>query len=212
MSPSLSICLERWSPRPTERGCGKWNVWSGKKHPLDHQSFDYQINSNAPNRHIKKWQMTNDKCCPSSHSSGLKVKMKTSAKLVEVGGLIIIFRSFGDLEDAFCRPFIFCIRFQTVAALVWHIQITVKRAGLSWSKRIYLILYLNNIFDTLVYGQRGRGMERGKRWMGILRRRWEAPPPPPQPLPQGERQGLPERWTEVVSWFQGMYIPPIIQV
>ena len=38
--------------------------------------------------------------------------------LMDTGGLIIIFRKIGDIEDAFCRPYIFCRCSQRVAATV----------------------------------------------------------------------------------------------
>ena len=44
---------------------------------------------------------------------------------------MIIFGMIGDLDHAFCSPYIFCTRSQRVAALVSQIQITVRRASLS---------------------------------------------------------------------------------
>ena len=50
---------------------------------------------------------------------------------MDTGGLMIIFGMIGDLDHAFCSPYIFCTRSQRVAALVSQIQITVRRASLS---------------------------------------------------------------------------------
>ena len=50
---------------------------------------------------------------------------------MDTGGLMIIFRMIGDLDHAFCSPYIFCTRSQRVAALISQIQITVRRAILS---------------------------------------------------------------------------------
>ena len=44
---------------------------------------------------------------------------------------MIIFGMIGELDHAFCSPYIFCTRSQRVAALVSQIQITVRRASLS---------------------------------------------------------------------------------
>ena len=44
---------------------------------------------------------------------------------------MIIFGMIGDLDHAFCSPYISCTRSQRVAALVSQIQIAVRRASLS---------------------------------------------------------------------------------
>ena len=50
---------------------------------------------------------------------------------MDTGGLMIIFGMIGDLDHAFCSPYISCTRSQRVAALVSQIQIAVRRASLS---------------------------------------------------------------------------------
>ena len=50
---------------------------------------------------------------------------------MDTGGLMIIFGMIGDLDHAFCSPYIFRTRSQRVAALVSQIQSTVRRASLS---------------------------------------------------------------------------------
>ena len=50
---------------------------------------------------------------------------------MDTGGLIIIFRKIGDLEDAFCRPYIFRRRSQRVAATVSQTQYNSETVTLS---------------------------------------------------------------------------------
>ena len=57
---------------------------------------------------------------------------------MDTGGLINIFRKIGDLEDALCRPYIFCRRSQRVAATVSQ-------------NPINLALDVPNIFLTLPF-------------------------------------------------------------
>ena len=53
---------------------------------------------------------------------------------------MIIFGMIGDLDHAFCSPYIFCTRSQRVAALVSQIQITVRRASLSILAMFYNVM------------------------------------------------------------------------
>ena len=55
---------------------------------------------------------------------------------------MIIFGMIGDLDHAFCSPYIFCTRSQRVAALVSQIQITVRRASLSKGEERYFFICL----------------------------------------------------------------------
>ena len=72
---------------------------------------------------------------------------------------MIIFGMIADLDHAFCNPYIFCTRSQTVAALVSQIQITVRRASLSmhagrhmWDRgeRELFSVHTNPIIDVQV--------------------------------------------------------------
>ena len=63
---------------------------------------------------------------------------------MDTGRLIIIFGTIGDLEHAFCSPYIFCTRSQRVAALVSQIQITVRRASLSILSSCGKLLFILN--------------------------------------------------------------------
>ena len=62
---------------------------------------------------------------------------------------MIIFGMIGDLDHAFCSPYIFCTRSQRVAALVSQIQITVRRASLS-SPRLIVIYKAYEIMNLKV--------------------------------------------------------------
>ena len=52
---------------------------------------------------------------------------------MDTGRLIIIFGTIGDLEHAFCSPYIFCTRSQRVAALVSQSETRTQRTLIvSW--------------------------------------------------------------------------------
>ena len=62
---------------------------------------------------------------------------------MDTGGLIIIFRKIGDLEDAFCRPYIFRRRSQRVAATVSQNPIYSATVTLSsWEAALGAILLM----------------------------------------------------------------------
>ena len=81
-----------------------------------------------------------------------------SAKLMDTGRLIIIFGTIGDLEHAFCSPYIFCTRSQRVAALVSQSETRTQRtlivrwAGLSSLHTSAIWFSFSICFDTWIQG------------------------------------------------------------
>ena len=74
---------------------------------------------------------------------------------MDTGGLIIIFGTFGDLENVFFSPYILCTRSQRVTALVSEIQI-------QWDEQACLPLLLTDQFHDLGFASRSVIM-----WQGV---------------------------------------------
>ena len=82
-----------------------------------------------PKWQIKSNQWTN--VVPAATAVNLKWIWKHQFKVNGHSRADNHFQGIGDLEDIFCRLYIFCTRSQRVAALVSQIQIKVRRATLS---------------------------------------------------------------------------------